>query len=277
MSRAPIPALILFVVVAGLAHAEDTVDIEYCEACHDELVPVFVAGPHGRGMAAQSEERLANSCVACHGSADEHVDDPTAENIVKNPGLQACLSCHPDRASKIELASPGHNRHGVACLDCHSSGHEEASPEAMLRDEPAQLCAECHQEQKAAFRLPFAHRDGSDPFPCTECHSTHGDTRVGRLEFLPESRACVECHTGESRPYVFPHPPVNRYGCVACHMPHGTTNPKLLTRRTMHLLCLECHSSVPSFHDITNPRYRNCQNCHTAIHGSNRDPRLFEE
>ena len=42
-------------------------------------------------------------------------------------------------------------------------------------------------------------------------------------------------------------------------------------------LCLECHSDVPSFHDVSRPRYQNCQNCHAAVHGSNRDPRLFEE
>jgi len=34
---------------------------------------------------------------------------------------------------------------------------------------------------------------------------------------------------------------------------------------------------VPSFHDVSRPRYQSCQNCHAAVHGSNRDPRLFEE
>jgi len=60
-------------------------------------------------------------------------------------------------------------------------------------------------------------------------------------------------------------------------MPHGSPNPRMLTRRDVSLLCLECHVDVPAFHDISRPRYKNCQNCHTAVHGSNRDPLLFEE
>ena len=80
-----------------------------------------------------------------------------------------------------------------------------------------------------------------------------------------------------SRPFVFAHPPQERLGCVACHMPHGSTNPRQLTRRNTYMLCLECHTSVPSFHDVTGSRYRDCVNCHTAVHGSNRDRKLFEE
>ena len=51
----------------------------------------------------------------------------------------------------------------------------------------------------------------------------------------------------------------------------------MLTRRSVTLLCLECHANTPAFHDISSPRFRFCQNCHAAVHGSNRDPRLIEE
>lgn len=80
--------------------------------------------------------------------------------------------------------------------------------------------------------------------------------------------------------------PVKVDGCQSCHTPHGSTNPKMLTRPVVKFFCLECHSNTPSvpdegseigpgtpsFHDIKNPRYANCTNCHVEIHGSNKDP-----
>ena len=48
MARATVPALILFVVVAGAAYAQDTIDAEYCEVCHDEGRTADVAVAHGQ-------------------------------------------------------------------------------------------------------------------------------------------------------------------------------------------------------------------------------------
>jgi predicted CXXCH cytochrome family protein len=66
-------------------------------------------------------------------------------------------------------------------------------------------------------------------------------------------------------------------GCVTCHRPHGSPYPKLLTRADVSQICLECHADTPSFHDLSQPKYRNCQTCHAAIHGSQRDRALFKE
>jgi hypothetical protein len=61
----------------------------------------------------------------------------------------------------------------------------------------------------------------------------------------------------------------------------------MLTRHEVRFQCLECHSNLPvarganeatpsgglgnvppAFHDLRNPRYRNCTTCHWKIHGS---------
>jgi predicted CXXCH cytochrome family protein len=89
--------------------------------------------------------------------------------------------------------------------------------------------------------------------------------------------ACLDCHADLAGPFVYPHPPREINGCVACHAPHGSPNPKLLVRHRVAALCIECHANVPGSHDISRPRYQSCQYCHVAVHGSNRDPRLFEE
>jgi DmsE family decaheme c-type cytochrome len=271
--------LMVFAVAAGSVWADDSVPMSDCEMCHEDVVPVFAASSHGRLMASHSDAMLQRSCEGCHGSGAAHIDDPLPENIIRSPGPAQCATCHPDRTGKVEILMPRHNRSGVVCLDCHMSGHEEepSTEDHGLKLEIATLCGTCHQGESASFNMPYAHRDGQHPFDCTECHSIHSDTRVGRLAILGNGGACVECHTEKAGPFIFPHQPSQLDTCMSCHMPHGTTNSKLLTRPNIDMLCLECHANVPSFHDVSRPRYQNCINCHAAIHGSNRDPRLIEE
>jgi DmsE family decaheme c-type cytochrome len=265
------------ILAGGLIAADEPIPMADCAVCHEDIAPAFAGGAHGRAMAAVSKAMLERSCATCHGASLDHIDDPSPDNVVRVPGPEGCVGCHPDAASKIDLMTPAHNRHSVACLDCHASGHEPTGTDHLLLDAQPALCARCHLGEAAAFKLPFAHRDGQLPFECAACHSVHGDSRQGRLNLLRDGGACVECHTEKARPFVFQHPPVDRHGCARCHEPHGSTNPRQLTRRSITMLCLECHADVPSFHDLGRPKYRQCQTCHAAVHGSNRDPRLIEE
>jgi DmsE family decaheme c-type cytochrome len=269
--------VMVFALVATWAATEEPITMSDCAMCHEDIAPAFASGHHGRLMARQSEQLIERSCEACHGSAAKHGDDPSTDNIVRVPGPEGCVSCHPDSQAKAEILLPRHNRSGVVCLECHVSGHDSAPAGHLLSQEPLDLCSTCHQAERAAFNMPHAHRDGQVPFDCTECHSVHADNRQGRLTMLGNGGACIDCHTEKAGPFVFPHPPSQLDSCMACHVPHGSTNPRLLTRHSVTMLCLECHANVPAFHDISRPRYQNCQTCHAAVHGSNRDPRLFEE
>lgn len=252
---------------------------EICAGCHEQA-DTFPEGAHGRAMAARGGDVLERSCVTCHGPGDAHIDDPVPENIVRWPDAAACSACHGDRQGRLALADPAHERNAIACLDCHDEGHVEGSEgvaEALLKDEPFELCSGCHQLQASSFYRPFAHRDGAEPFDCTACHTAHGSGRVGRLASFSRTGVCADCHEDKVGPFVIPHPPQPVDGCLACHQPHGSTNPRMLTRRTVLNLCLECHANVPAFHDLSQTRFRNCQTCHSAVHGSNRDRALFDE
>ncbi len=269
---------ILFAAIlpADAQSAEDELTYELCAECHEEA-ETFAAGPHGRAMAAWDPASLERSCAVCHRPTAEHPEDPMPENVMRIPPPEACAECHDKALGGLSLATPAHPRHGVACLDCHVSGHEDPGTEHLLAAEPFDLCGGCHGEQASAARRPFAHRDGAEPFSCVNCHSVHSLTRVGRLAAGGNGGPCLDCHGATAGPFVFPHPPREVDGCLACHEPHGSTNPRMLTRRTSLSLCLECHSGVPAFHDLTSARFRVCTSCHYAVHGSNRDPRLFDE
>lgn len=285
IARTSALVLLILSVAAPVAAQEEDLSRETCGFCHDQA-ETFAEGPHGRAMAAVDPEILERSCAACHQPSVEHPEDPTTDNVSRMPDSSSCAGsgCHAASLGGMSLIIPAHSRHDLACLDCHVSGHGDDTPGArqpgaarLLVSEPLQLCGGCHTAQANAANLPFAHRDGAEPFSCIRCHSPHATTRVGRLAFGGNGGPCLDCHTEKAGPFVFPHPPREVDGCLACHEPHGSTNPRLLTRRNVLNLCLECHSNVPAFHDVTQPRFRACQSCHFAVHGSNREPALFDE
>jgi DmsE family decaheme c-type cytochrome len=272
----------LFLVAAVLATAsmtaaQEPAAMETCAICHDDVTPAFAASAHGRAMARVDSNILDRSCVGCHGDATEHIDDPNTENILRYPSPESCLGCHPGFEGLTHASTPAHVRQGVSCSDCHGSGHEELDANHLLLAPSHSLCGDCHLSVKGQFNMPYAHRDGTRHFECTNCHSIHGLNRLGRLAMIGSGGVCLDCHTEKTGPFVYPHPPQQLNGCVDCHVPHGSPNPKLLTRHRVAALCLECHTNAPASHDISRPRYQSCQNCHAAVHGSNRDPRLFEE
>jgi DmsE family decaheme c-type cytochrome len=228
-------------------------------------------------------EALDRSCEACHGAGAAHANEPATANIRALKGATAraasagCTTCHAAQAGGLLARTPGHVRAGIACLDCHVSGHLRPAGEPLLNAARSAVCAPCHGAETAQFGLPFAHREGRRPFECMSCHSVHaGTTARGRVEEQGRE-ACIGCHGEKAGPYVFPHPPREVNGCVSCHRPHGSPNPRLLTRSDPQLLCLECHADTPSFHNLAQPKYRQCLTCHAAVHGSQRDRALFKE
>ena len=228
-----------------------------CVTCHEDVVKAMGIAGH------------ATACSGCHAPSAEHLETPSKESVTRIPKEEACLSCHADARQRLLSASPSHHRDRIGCQSCHTGGH--------AKTDPALACASCHPVQRAKMALPFTHRKGSSAFGCTECHSLHGTQRTTRLALLQRSGACAECHADIAAPRVFEHPPNQVDGCVACHDAHGSTNPRQLQRRNISDLCLECHTDVARFHDISQPKFRACVSCHAAVHGSNRDARLFDQ
>lgn len=285
--RSFIAAFIVGVALAGLSFgirgadekgkAAGSVGAKTCATCHEDAVKGFRAGAHGRAMAAKSADMLERSCVGCHGDAAAHADNPAKTNINRNPGKEACLACHPKAESLMALNLPAHPRNGVACLDCHTPGHTPTPAKALLAAEPRVVCAKCHGDIAAAFKLPFAHRKGDEGFNCTACHTVHGENRTGRLAQWGRGGVCTECHTDKAGPFVYTHPPRDANGCGDCHQPHGSVNPKMLTRNRVADLCIECHTGILSFHDLGRAKFQNCTTCHLAVHGSNHEKNLKDE
>jgi DmsE family decaheme c-type cytochrome len=184
----------------------------------------------------------------------------------------------------------------VACTGCHSI-HRSPTQKALLAKRQAELCYQCHAAVKAQFAMPFKHRVNEGVVQCSDCHNPHGSFnatwRMGERprmleQALGAEEPCLKCHADKRGPFAFEHAPVRVEGCEACHNPHGSTNAKLLKRPVTFTLCLECHTGAGSFgikntgvptqtssHNLLDPRYQRCTNCHVRIHGSNADARFL--
>jgi DmsE family decaheme c-type cytochrome len=263
-----------------------------CSVCHADQANAFGANAHGHGKAPKGEPVPNAVCESCHGDGKAHMEAGGDKSLILTPkGLggakKVCLSCHDRLTERISRHAGVHaNSAAVNCLTCHSIHKAEPRAAHLLVKNELALCSACHATQAASFRnKPYAHRIGRAGIECSSCHEPHG--RPGR-ESLALTRAgeipCLGCHFEKRGPFVFQHAAGAASDCLDCHEAHGSSNPKMLRRATVAQLCIACHSPIaagtlgsqpPSFHNLSLPRYQNCTTCHTAVHGSNRDPQLL--
>jgi DmsE family decaheme c-type cytochrome len=272
---------------------------EQCKTCHADIWFTFYKNPHFRSVASGKEKPEDTGCESCHGPAKAHVEAHGGKaTIVSFPALpaakvlDACLRCHSAAMSRANIRRSPHTQNDVVCTACHSI-HKAATPKFLLARAESELCYGCHADVRAQFSMPFKHRVNEGFMTCTDCHNPHGAfPPTWRMAERPRmvdtalanEEPCLKCHSDKRGPFVYEHPPVRVEGCEMCHYPHGSTNSRLLRRPVVFTMCLECHNGAPAFglhgtgdprpsqtHNMTDPRYQNCTNCHVRIHGSNSD------
>lgn len=299
------------------ADASQYVGSQACADCHTNQDTQYGLTAHHK----TNNDKYAvdkRGCEACHGGARAHVEFySSAQKLVKEgkdaeaqamyadeskekaasmrsfselSSAQAsaiCLKCHEGTQGRSEerfnYRRSEHARHGVSCLDCHSS-HSPKRTEFLLRNTEPNMCYQCHADQKASFAKPFHHKVPEGGMKCSDCHNQHGGFAAKQLRTSATGdMPCLKCHTDKQGPFVFEHAPVKAEGCQACHTPHGSTYPKMLNRPQVRFLCIECHSNTPGLagegtglgesppHNLADIRYQNCTLCHYDIHGSNKN------
>jgi DmsE family decaheme c-type cytochrome len=271
-----------------------------CRTCHSHIWNGFYKNPHSRSIASGKETPENTGCEGCHGPGGAHVKAfggkatvVSFSQLTPRQSLDACLRCHATSLNRANIHSSPHTLNNVACVQCHSI-HKPATPKALLASAQPELCYSCHSNTRADFSMPFKHRVNEGFMACSDCHNPHGTfpptwrsaARPALVrQSLSNEEACLKCHVDKRGPFAFEHPPVQVEGCEMCHSPHGSTNSRLLRRPVVFTLCLECHNGAGTFgrtltgvprlsqaHNMADPRYQNCTNCHVRIHGSNSDP-----
>ena len=218
-------------------------------------------------------------------------------------GNQSCAECHTNitrvfhTSPHAKIDHPDTNASGLTgCESCHGAGSKHVQAGGgrgkfiINPGKDPQSCYQCHVDVHAEFRLPHHHPVPEGRMNCVQCHDPHGHDIMKPSFGLAMSRlnqSCAQCHREQARPVIFEHEAM-REGCATCHQPHGSINKKMLTERDNNL-CLKCHAQEQApglqpgdfYIGKENHRYHlrrgSCwaSGCHTAVHGSNVNPRLF--
>ena len=275
-----------------------------CRSCHPAVFDRFYKNAHNKSVVSGKEPPERTGCEGCHGPGENHIEsftDPgtivSFSKISKQEVLDTCLKCHSQTLSRANIRRSSHTLNDVVCTNCHSI-HNPVTPQRSLAKTQTTLCTDCHLNVKAQFSMPFKHRVNEGFMNCTDCHNPHGTFQPtwangARPRHVENAKAneepCMNCHADKRGPFVFEHSPVRVDGCLSCHVPHGSANSRMLTRPVVFTLCLECHNGAGNLgrqgdgvntqllapHNMANPTYQNCTNCHVRIHGSNADLRLL--
>jgi len=264
---------------------------EMCASCHEDISKAFAKNPHYAVETDKKRGFATKACESCHGPASKHMDSMSAADI-RNPAKmkpadadKLCLTCHLNQPTHAGRINSSHARNDVSCVACHSI--HKNGPNGLVARRPADVnaqCAACHADVWASFQRPYRHRLPENAMTCVDCHNPHGNSTARTVQAsIGNEPGCIKCHGDKRGPFTFEHPPVRLEGCTACHMPHGSANPRMLTRAEVRFVCLECHSNLPStappangtlgtvppsFHNLNDARFRNCNVCHQKVHGS---------
>ncbi|MFO7767354.1 MAG: DmsE family decaheme c-type cytochrome [bacterium] len=261
---------------------------EMCAMCHPDVATAFTANSHAGATMKAGHPAGDITCEACHGPGLAHADaggdlelvltsfDGTEGFLVE---AKTCLACHAgSREHAYDMVSE-HAAAEVSCTQCHSVHYSETDIGLLKAASPG-ICYTCHQDVEARFAAAEGHGLGgahgmNGLLGCETCHSPHGSAQNAMLnKTMVNGELCASCHIDKRGPFVYDHPAGTVEGCVACHESHGSANRFMLKTQDTLELCIQCHTGVPASHNIANPRYRDCTNCHTAIHGSDTH-RLF--
>jgi DmsE family decaheme c-type cytochrome len=248
-----------------------------CLGCHSTQAAEFQKTLMGRISLTQPGKF---ACENCHGPGSAHAkagggrgvggimsfetDDPrTSEE--KN---SVCLACH-ERGDRTLWQGSVHEERNLACVNCHTIMKSVSRKNQLKTAFEPDTCFQCHKDRRAQmFRsshMPM--REGK--IVCSDCHNPHGSITESLLKKDSINDVCYTCHAEKRGPFLFEHEPV-RENCDNCHDPHGSINQYSL-KIARPRLCNECHNLMDSTAGPTSAHAvgQACENCHSAIHGSN--------
>ncbi|HEX4944303.1 MAG TPA: DmsE family decaheme c-type cytochrome [Usitatibacteraceae bacterium] len=281
--------------VVARAQEAEYVGEARCITCHEANNRHFTETPHARAFRGNPKNDLERRvCEACHGPGSKHVANAadksapirfTRQSATPVETMNAqCLQCHGG-GQRQHWPGSAHAQNLVACSDCHAPMERRSTDGLLRRPTINETCLACHAQQRAQFQKRSHMPVLEGKMSCVDCHNPHGSITRPLLRQDSVNETCVACHAEKRGPFLWEHAPV-RENCANCHDPHGSNHERLLVS-ARPFLCQQCHN-LPVGHSSAfyrgdqttaaalaggtpSPRVigRSCQNCHSAIHGSN--------
>lgn len=279
-----VPAAIALLLVGVLTNAPAAEDVDICATCHVGYADTLAHTKHGFAEDTRTPFGAGQACVACHGDASRHLEDPTSAFPDVRFGPQhdltvqndKCLSCHQG-GHLMHWQGSLHEAAGVPCASCHNP-HAPAQ-QALIGQLQAGVCFDCHTNVRSDMMRSSTHPIRSGAMSCSACHNPHGSVADHALVRSTINETCYDCHAEKRGPFLWEHPPA-REDCMNCHSPHGSNTAPMLVARGP-FLCQQCHlnpfhpstaysgNNLPPNVGADKMLGNNCMNCHSKVHGSN--------
>lgn len=255
-----------------------------CLECHSDAADNLKGSKHQLTRDGDKLPRMAVGCIGCHDDWEEHLQEPSKDNISVPSKLsfeqqaRVCGGCHLGEHQAAMISTDPHARASLKCTDCHQVHSNTAR--GLVKDDRQDFCLTCHSEVAAEFKSRSAHPLESGNIRCIDCHS-YADRKDHQLA-RGLDWTCQECHSEYSGPFAVEHPVTEQHlfqgsGCVACHKPHGSPNDRLLAQPG-NGVCLQCHA-VPPKHRTAHsgfPVKVPCVDCHSEIHGASENNKFLD-
>ncbi len=272
-----LPLMLVFCASTALSQESET-----CLECHDTQAASLLDTPHELFDSSTLKTTTRISCQSCHEGWQDHIDDPSASNIIAGTEItlfrqaEICSRCHVTPHQAAMVSTDPHLYQGITCSSCHTIHGNHTSK--LVKDDRENYCLACHGSIAFEFNQRSFHPLASGNIRCVDCHNQSSmaatQTKVGF------DWNCQNCHEDLAGPFLYEHPVVYSHlvegeACIECHAPHGSPNDRLL-RQPGNGTCKQCHATPPGH--LTNHSgmgaQLECVQCHTEVHGSY-ESRLF--
>ncbi len=159
---------------------------DFCNDCHlpggtplhlevredfDRVIPVSLAGVHGRGWVEEREDS-AFRCIDCHAGSGA-LERTRVKLLAARDGVRYLVgSFEEPHGMPFELSPP-------TCLGCHPSFRHSAAPGWTVE----------------AYHGRGAHDDAPDAPRCVACHAVHETDGDAFAYFMARERVDAQCRT----------------------------------------------------------------------------------
>jgi len=191
--------------------------IKTCGACHKEMMANYERSEHARALLKSGLVQWSPSCSSCHGKHDirPRKDDVARTSHGKSP--ETCGKCHAGVLREWQESAHGtlwkkegngnaggwqRIIEGPVCSTCHEPHAIKRPDSAVVRDQVADRCGNCHESVSESFHDSFHGKATSlnnlKAAVCADCHTPHHNLPKSdpRSSINPANLAatCGKCH-----------------------------------------------------------------------------------
>jgi cytochrome b subunit of formate dehydrogenase len=202
--------------------------IKTCGACHEEMMANYERSEHARALLKSGLVGNSPSCSSCHGKHDIRSKDDAAATTNHANIPETCGKCHAgilrewqESAHSTALKKGKKPEEAPVCSTCHEPHAIKRPDSAVVRDQVADRCGDCHKSVYASFHDSFHGKASTlnnlKAAVCADCHTPHHNLPASdpRSSIHPDNLAktCGACHANANAsflsfdPHANPHDP----------------------------------------------------------------------